>query len=443
MSQIQDLLLQDTYKKHLQVGKQLKGKDSTCNGTDDLLSNVTIVKEGMSVVEFIQNKTDSLGPDNQDAFYVADLYDVVNKYHNFCKELSRVKPFYAVKCNSSKLVLQTLAILGTGFDCASKVEIDLVLSLGVPADDIVYANTCKQPSHIRHAAKNGVLKMTFDCESELLKVAENHPAAEMILRIVTNDTDSVSVLSKKFGACLPKCEGLLKLANILNLQVVGVSFHIGSKSKRPETFSWAIADARYVFDLGRKFGHAMRLLDIGGGFPGDDNFQPAFSEFTAVINKALDQYFPNKEEVEIIAEPGRYFVASAFTAALNIIGKKEDYFTDIDGKEQRKLSYYLNDGAFGTFRLDELRGKGVKLKPLKDYQHAQKHFPSILWGPCCTDHDIITEEVSLPELEIGDWIIFSNMGAYSLSVTSTFNGFHHPAVYYPLRKDKITITQKM
>ncbi|XP_075144234.1 ornithine decarboxylase-like [Leptodactylus fuscus] len=409
MLRLQDVELQDT------LGKKL-GEGST-TWKYDQLSKVTVVEEGISVMEFIKKKiTSSYGQVKHDAFYVADLNDVVDKYRRFHWELPRVRPFYAVKCNNTKEVLQTLAFLGTGFDCASKVEIDMVLSLGVPANDIVYANTCKQPSHIRHAAKHGVLKMTFDCESELLKVSKEHPTAEMILRITADDSESMGCFSKKYGAQLQRCEYLLKLAKDLNLSVIGVSFHIGTKCRKPQAFHQGIADAKHVFDLGRKFGHVMRLLDIGGGFPGNHDFRPGLKEFAAVITEALDQYFPSKEGVEIISEPGRYFVGSAFTAALNIIGKKENHGTD--GKEDRKISYYLNDGIFGTFLPFELQSEELQVKLLKDYHHSEKHFSSKLWGPCLTELDFIKEEVSLPELEIGDWIIFMNRGAYSLTIAS-------------------------
>ncbi|CAJ0940513.1 unnamed protein product [Ranitomeya imitator] len=64
-----------------------------------------------------------------------------------------------------------------------------------------------------------------------------------------------------------------------------------------------------------------------------------------------------------------------------------------DGKEIRKLSYYMNDGVLGTFWVHELGG--LKMKPLKDHHHSQQQFPSRLWGPCCTDYDLIIEEVNL------------------------------------------------
>lgn len=56
------------------------------------------------------------------AFFVADLGAVVRKHFCFLKYLPRVRPFYAVKCNSSLGVLKVLAELGLGFSCASKVS---------------------------------------------------------------------------------------------------------------------------------------------------------------------------------------------------------------------------------------------------------------------------------------------------------------------------------
>ena len=61
--------------------------------------------------------------DDKDAFYVADLGDIVKKYMRWHKALPRVISFYAVKCNDSEAVVKTLAVLGAGFDCASKMEI--------------------------------------------------------------------------------------------------------------------------------------------------------------------------------------------------------------------------------------------------------------------------------------------------------------------------------
>ena len=63
-----------------------------------------------------------LPQDDKDAFYVADLGDILKKHLRWFKALPRVTPFYAVKCNDSRTIVKTLAAIGTGFDCASKVS---------------------------------------------------------------------------------------------------------------------------------------------------------------------------------------------------------------------------------------------------------------------------------------------------------------------------------
>ncbi|XP_031752790.1 ornithine decarboxylase-like isoform X1 [Xenopus tropicalis] len=400
-------------------------------------NNLTLLDTGTSAEQFLQQKiSNNIAQGHQDAFYVADLGDIKQKHWRFMKELPRVKPFYAVKCNSTNEVLQMLATLGTGFDCASMGEIDMVLRMGVPAADIVYANPCKQVSHIKYAAAHGVCKMTFDCEAELFKIAAFHPKAEMILRIATDDRDAWCALSSKYGALVEQCEDLLKTAKNLNIQVIGVSFHTGSGCKNTHSFCKAIEDARKVFEIGKKLGYQMRLLDIGGGFSGNSEFRPTFEEFADVIRQSLNQYFPNNKEVEIISEPGRYYVESAFTVALNIITKKEVYEKGADGNSRRKFSYILNDGVYGTFLDFYLVKEKQKLKPLlgKDFATEQELFPSNLWGPTCTNVDKLVNEFYLPELETGDWVIFPNMGAYSISMSTTFNGFPQPKVYFVLSK---------
>lgn len=57
----------------------------------------------------------------QEAFYVINVDDIIAKFQNWVIKMPRVKPFFAVKSNDTPLIIELLAILGTGFDCASKV----------------------------------------------------------------------------------------------------------------------------------------------------------------------------------------------------------------------------------------------------------------------------------------------------------------------------------
>ncbi|KAJ2972153.1 hypothetical protein NQ176_g7319 [Zarea fungicola] len=139
-------------------------------------------------------------PGEEDTFFVADLGDVYRQHLRWKKNLARVRPFYAVKCNPDPLVLRLLAALGTGFDCASKTEIDQVLAMGTSPDRIIYAQPCKTNSYVRHVKAAGVRQMTFDNTDELYKIAKHFPEAELFLRIITDDTSSACRLSMKFGA---------------------------------------------------------------------------------------------------------------------------------------------------------------------------------------------------------------------------------------------------
>ena len=150
--------------------------------------------------------------------------DVVKKHNKWVSKMPRVEPFYAVKCNPDQGILQVLAALGTGFDCASKAEIEQVLSLGVDSSRIVYANPCKMRSNIQYARDESISKMTFDNEEELLKIKQFYPDAQLIIRILPPPSKAVCNLGCKFGVHPEETLDLLKKAKQLGLNVIGVRF---------------------------------------------------------------------------------------------------------------------------------------------------------------------------------------------------------------------------
>lgn len=328
----------------------------------------------------------------------------------------------AVKCNPDPEVLRLLAALGTGFDCASKTEIEQVLKLGVEPSRIIYANPCKTKSYIRYARQEGVKQMTFDSTDELYKIGALFPDAELFLRISTNDEFSLCRFSDKFGVSPACAKELLQLAKHLALNVVGVSFHIGSGAKCPLAFLNAVHDSRKVFNDAAELGYKLNVLDIGGGFLEDKTFEI----MAWVLNEALIRYFP--PEVHVIGEPGHYYVASAFTLACNIIARKES------GDNSYKL--YLNDGVFGSFLNHLLDRERYDARVLSAKNDGQDKEPTSvkysIWGPTLDGIDRITKtSVFLGHLDVGDWLYFRSMGAYTMSCSTNFNGFHgsHKILY--------------
>ncbi|KAL4236688.1 Mitochondrial 2-oxoadipate and 2-oxoglutarate transporter [Mactra antiquata] len=380
-------------------------------------------------------------------FLICNLGDVIQKYKRWVQLLPRVKPFYAVKCNDDLAVLKVLADCGANFDCASKNEIQKVLSLDINADRIIYANPCKQASMLKYAAKHDVEMMTFDNEAELHKVKALYPQAKLVLRILPPSNFKVQCeLGIKFGCHPSKALPLLQTAQALGLNVMGVSFHVGSGCAEAGAFDVAIQQARQVFDLAVEMGFDMSLLDIGGGYPGTDNAPITFSEIAEVINVALDKYFPEDSNIEVIAEPGRYMIASAITIGVNIIAKRI-VARDQHGEngelmdaptmsDEPAIMYYVNDGVYGSFNcvlFDHQVVSACSLKSSKD----EMTYESSIWGPTCDGIDCIMQTVQLPMHDVGEWFYFEDMGAYTVSAASTFNGMDGPArkYYYCLQSD--------
>ncbi|XP_056263016.1 ornithine decarboxylase-like [Pseudoliparis swirei] len=408
--------------------------------------DVDILDDGRTIRDFIDDKIKELASaDNEQPFHVANLDSIFEKHLKWRTNLPRVKPFYAVKCNNDAAVLRMMTALDTGFDCASKVEIQTMLSLGVTPDKIIYAHTTKPLSHIRYARTHGVHTMTFDSEEELLKISRCHAKAKLVLRIAVDDSASKVRLSLKFGARLESVAKLLGRAGDLGLEVIGVSFHVGSGCTDSLAFRRAIADARRVFDLGNLLGLQMSLLDIGGGFSGIEDCLVEFEEFSEVINAALDEFFPPDSGVQIIAEPGRYFVDSAFTLAANVIGKKviaDDLDEHSDGEHNspdRLMMYYLNDGVYGSMsyiindaahnRLEPYLHRVLSYFNVCVVESSEQRFRSVLWGPTCDSIDKVTDSCWIPELDVGDWLLVDNMGAYSVSLSTDFNSFERAHIY--------------
>jgi len=371
-------------------------------------------------------------PTQEDPFYILDAGDIVQKIKYWRLVMPRVKPFYAVKCNDDLTVLELLAALGTGFDCASKAEMQRVLSLGVEPSRIIYAHPCKPNSHLKAAAKNNIDLMTFDNETELYKVKAVFPQARLVLRIRCDAEEAQCPLGIKFGVYPEDAGALLATAQALGLNVVGVSFHVGSGCKDPPVFQRAIADARQVFNLALEYGFSPYLLDIGGGFPGEEG--SSLDELASYINSGLEQHFPEGCGVEIMAEPGRYVVASAFTLATNVVAKREVK----DNNELVSTMYYINDGVYSSFNCILYDHQKVDPIALKSNNNLEEYDCSI-WGPTCDGLDQVMTDARLPVMNIGDWIVWKNMGAYTLSAAGSFNGFpkaqvhvvvpHHTWVY--------------
>ena len=346
-------------------------------------------------------------------FLILDTAIVRGKVRRFRAAMPRVRPHYAVKANPDRRVLKVLIEEGCGFEIASIAELDLLLSLGVPAGEVFYSNPVKARESIAYAAGKGVEWFVVDSLDELRRVHEVAPAAKLYLRIATPNIGSDWPLSGKFGAGAADAREIVAVAAKLGADLAGVTFHVGSQCRNPENWRVALEKARNLFDAMLKAGLRPRLLNIGGGFPVRHVKPiPSVEIIGAVVNEGL-KAFP--EDVQVIAEPGRYLVSDAGYFVCRVLGT---------ATRSSKRWMHWDAGLFGGV-IESSEGLKYRIR-------TDRSGPDVAWtiaGPTCDSVDIVMRDEPLPsDLQEGDFIYIRNAGAYTTAYASQFNGFPLPEV---------------
>ncbi len=352
--------------------------------------------------------------------FVVDHDELRKNYATFRRHLPRVQAYYAVKANPDPAIVRTLFEAGASFDVASLPEFMTVYEniKDMPQkerqdwiwDKIIYANPIKANEALRQLDPYKPL-VTYDNLEEIGKIKTYAPQAGLALRLKVPNTGAMVELSSKFGAAPGEAVDLILAAEKEGLGVEGLSFHVGSQTTNFENYVQALSLAANVFREAKERGYArMNLLDIGGGFPApyDATVKP-FRELARILNREIDRLFP--KEIQILAEPGRFLVATAGTAVSTIIGRAVR-----DGK----LCYYIDDGVYHTF-------SGVVFDHCQYHLRAFKKGPiqvCSVFGPTCDALDVVSMTEQLPEnLKLGDLLYSQNIGAYSHASSTWFNGF--------------------
>lgn len=346
-------------------------------------------------------------------------HDILRRnYAEFRRHLPNVQAYYAVKANPAPEIIRTFYRAGASFDVASMPEFMAVYEniqhLDPKAqqefiwDKIIYANPTK-PRETLEALDQYKPLVTYDNFAELEKIKRHAPHAGVVLRLRVANTGSQCELSSKFGCDPGEAVDLILAAFRLGLVVEGISFHVGSQCTNFDNFVQALNVAAAVMKESRDRGHPIQILDIGGGFPAPyhRHVRP-FRELARILKVELARLFP--PDLQILAEPGRFLVATAATSVARVIGKAVR-----DGK----TCYYIDDSVYHTF-------SGIIFDhcqyPLQAFRKGPTEICAV-FGQTCDGLDVLSQSESLPELAIDDLVYAENIGAYSNASSTWFNGF--------------------
>ncbi|GKS70136.1 ornithine decarboxylase [Nitrosomonas sp. PY1] len=356
---------------------------------------------------------DELKKGYQKPFLLVDSSIIRNKAQRFKAAMPRVHPHYAVKANPDRRVLKILIEEGAGFEIASIAELDLLLELGVLAQEIFYSNPMKSRAYLEYAAAKGVEWFVIDSVEELRKIVSVKADAKMYLRIDTPNIGSDWPLAGKFGTHLGDIHEIIQEASKLRADLVGVTFHVGSQCRNPQNWRVGIERAKKVFDDMKTMGLKPRLLNIGGGYPVRHTKPiPSIEAIADVINEAIADL---PDGIRIMAEPGRYLVSDSAYFICRIVGT---------ATRNGKKWMYWDAGMFGgVIEITE----GLRYEIITD--RSGNPIPWSVAGPTCDSVDVLVHDMMLPsDMQEGDFIYIPNAGAYTTAYASNFNGFPLPDV---------------
>ena len=321
---------------------------------------------------------------------------------------------YAVKANADPTVLKLLTDAGVcHFDCASLPEIALV--------DTINPNATKYfmiPTRIRGAAataqeKHGVRHFLVDHLSGLSQLVEEIDTSRSVIfaRMAVHHESAMEDLSVRFGAPPEEMPELLQAIRDSGAEAA-FAFNVGSSVTDPEAYRYSISVTKSVLE---QLPFRLRLIDVGGGYPKSypDFIVPQLDEYFKAVAESVDT-LPLADNAEVLGEPGRALAAPGMSAVVEVLLRKGNRL-------------YINDGMYGIFWV--LRIDGHDRYPVRTFRDGQPLEGATteftINGPTCDSTDTLPGLVPLPvDIRAGDYLEFGNIGAYSLSGRTDFNGYY-------------------
>lgn len=364
------------------------------------------------LVDNLNNQTNFVK--NGESIMAINLNNVRKKKYLWEQFMNPIKPYFAVKSFPDPQICNEF----TYFDCASTGEIQMIQNLNKSTSNIIYANTCKRPIDIKYAYNNNVNLFTLDSVEELIKLQDITENINFLIRISVDDSTSKVRFSNKFGVSdLDEYKKIIKKINPNN-KLVGFSFHVGSNQSDDLAYIKAVDKIEiYMNQLkfnNKKLYDNLNIIDIGGGFNKNTNLE--------IVNKSLFKKFKKYNTFNWIAEPGRFFAETASTLYCPIILKKfknKKPILVIPNSIYHSFSNKFYDG----FKINCLKNTNINLNNIEFEE-------GIIVGESCDGIDIIYEGFIPKDININDVLILEDMGAYTYSSSSNFNGFTPPKHIY-------------
>ena len=330
---------------------------------------------------------------------------------------------FSVKSSSNLAILKIIALHGGGADIVSGGELFRALKAGIAPDKIVYSGVGKTPEEMKFALTSNICMFNVESKQELHALDTVAGAmgrkATVALRInpeVKPHTHPYIVTGhseNKFGISLEDALPTYESARHLkNIDVKGVSCHIGSQLTDIDPFLDAVIKLKDILQELKKMAFDIQFLNLGGGLgiTYNDESPPHPLEYAMALKKLL-----RNNDITLILEPGRVIIGNAgilITRALYTKSTKNKRFVIVDAG----MNDLIRPTLYNSFHA---------IQPVKIIQSEM--VVADLVGPVCETGDFFAKDRKMPAFQSGDLVAIMSAGAYGFSMASNYNSRLRPA----------------
>lgn len=349
----------------------------------------------------------------EEPFVVASLENITDELAMWDSMFPGIKPTFYVGSNPLTEVMDHVLQLGTDLHVRNKRDLALVKDVASP---VVYSASTKLGSAIKAAAASGVQVLYVDSVGEMEKIKKFHPSARIVVELSVHDIDNSESLDAGSGIKVSELSALISEGKRLDLEISGLALNLdvlGSldQDENLVCVKYGLEITEAALKIAREANLDLKTLHLGQICVSSANIPSSFiNEINNIVGRDV---FAN---LKISADASSFLIASSVTLAAKIID-----VSDLNTEE--RMTYAVNESVFGAFSINLstpeccirsplILGGGGRRKGL-----SNKLLDTGIFGVSGQSEDVILPmgEIMLPRLDLGDWLLFPNMGAVNLS----------------------------
>jgi diaminopimelate decarboxylase len=333
---------------------------------------------------------------------------------------------YGTKAFPNVAVMRILAEEGLGADVASLGELAFARKAGIEGSHLVVHGNNKSDEELRAAAAAGAL-VALDALDEPARAAAAG-VRRVLVRVTPGvDTETHEAIrtghhGSKFGLAADAAVEALRAALEEGLAVEGLHVHVGSQLGDGRAHLEAVAQlGAFAARCREELGWTPALVDVGGGFGirhVEEEPEPPVEQLVRSTAAAVDAEWAERglPAPRLVFEPGRSLVGPAAFTLYRVGAVKQagdTRYVAIDGGMSDNPRPQLYDARYSA-----LLANRAEETPADGFTIAGKH---------CESGDVLIERAKLPEPRRGDLLAVPATGAYTLAMSSNYNGVPRPA----------------